>query len=266
MADHVTKYKPTVSSMPVPDGWQALPFHKLATIFPEASEEDYNALTLSLQKHGFLESDPIVLIKDETSDYGYSVLDGRNRYNACSDTEITPLFVEYVGDDPVGFVTARNMDRRHLTTGQKAAVAAKLASLGMGQNKSSEADVTQAEAAKRVGVGEASLRRYKALEQENPALAEEVAKGTVTLEDARRAAAKGKTSTESKTGKLGDKRKEKIERKLNDYHAQLNDLFVETRDKLDKFEEEIYKWDDEDCDVLLTALRSAFSLGKEFNS
>ena len=260
MADHVTKYKPVVSSMAVPDGWQALPFHKLATIFPEASEEDYNALTLSLQKHGFLESDPIVLIRDETSDYGYSVLDGRNRYNACSDTEITPLFVEYVGDDPVGFVTARNMDRRHLTTGQKAAVAAKLASLGMGQNKSSEADVTQAEAAKRVGVGEASLRRYKALEQENPALAEEVAKGTVTLEDARRAADKG-TKKAAVPSKLGDKRKAKEAKKVGDYHAQLNDLIVATRDELSHFE-----WDDKEFEALVRLSRAAFDLGKEFMS
>ena len=264
MADNVTKYQPTISNMPTPDAWQALPFHKLSTIFPEANEDDYNALCDSIRAHGFLESDPIVLIRDTDSDYEFSILDGRNRYNACTDTKVRPSFVEYVGEDPIGFVTARNMDRRHLSTGQKAAVAAKLATLGMGQNKTSEDDVTQKEAAKRVGVGEATLRRYKAIEEHDPALAEEVAKGAVTLEDARKAVNKEKEgqvveSLHKSTGKLGDKRRKKEEERAKHQTAQLNDLIVDTLNEMG-FEGEIR---DSMGNIIGKLAHACFKLGKE---
>ncbi len=265
MADNITKYQPVINNMPTPDAWQALPFHQLSTIFPEANEDDYHALCDSIRAHGFLESDPIVLIRDTNSDYEFSILDGRNRYNACADTKVRPSFVEYVGEDPIGFVTARNMDRRHLSTGQKAAVAAKLATLAMGQNKK-EGDVTQSEAAKRVGVGEATLRRYKAVEEHDPALAEEVANGSVTLEDARRAVKReqeGKVSENiqaTTSGKLGDKRRAKLEKKESEYTAQLNDLIVDTLNDMN-FEGEIR---DSMADILSKLARQSFKLGQEF--
>ena len=113
------------------------------------------------------------------------------------------------GDDLLGFVMARNMDRRHLNTGQKAAIAAKISDM----NK----NVKQADAAKSLGVGEASLRRFKFIQERDPKLAEKVASGETKIEAARRQIKEREQAMpdeieEPKTSgyKLGDKRKEKL--------------------------------------------------------
>jgi len=168
------------------DNWFDLPLHELCTIFPAMRDDDYDGLVASMKDQGFLLSDPIVLV-DLTPDApnsSWAILDGRNRHLAAMDAGVEPEFMVYSGENPIGFVTSRNLDRRHLTTGQKAAVAAELAGLNNGQN-STEGEVTQSEAAERVGVGEATLRRYKYVEKHDPELATKVKAGEVPLEKAR---------------------------------------------------------------------------------
>lgn len=176
MADH--QLYPTDA----PHDWENLPAHELCTIFPEASDEDYKNLMASMQKNGFLDSDPVVLI---TEDSKTKILDGRNRHLAAIDSGLTPRFVSYEGDDAVGFVLARNLNRRHLTTGQKAALASKLATLKVGDNQFNGGGMSQADAAKATGTSEASVRRFKQLEKASPEKAAEVAAGQVSLEQAR---------------------------------------------------------------------------------
>lgn len=164
-----------VNLLPVKvDNWHNLDLHPFCSMFPAMVEEDYESLVESIKHNGFLESDPIVLIE---VDGEMQVLDGRNRLNAAFDADVTPPFVEYTGEDPLGFVMARNMDRRHLTTGQKAALAAHLTELGK--------KVKQADAAKALGIGEASIRRYQWVAKHAPEIAEKVASGEVPLEKAR---------------------------------------------------------------------------------
>ena len=49
------------------------------------------------------------------------ILDGSQVLRACLEAGVTPRFFEFVGNDPVGFVIARNHSRKHLTTVQRAA-------------------------------------------------------------------------------------------------------------------------------------------------
>jgi hypothetical protein len=100
---------------------QELKIHPYATVFPEASAEDYQSLKQSMNKHG--QRIPIVLL-------GGEVLDGRTRYRAARELKIPPQFRQYCpvkdGPDPILWVMDQNLHRRHLTTGQKAAVAVEL--------------------------------------------------------------------------------------------------------------------------------------------
>jgi len=155
--------------------WENLELHDLCSMFPEMGEEDFDSLLDSMKNNGFLSTDPIVLIWNDDEDE-WLILDGQNRFLAASQAKKTPTFVQYKGDDPLGFVIARNMDRRHLNTGQKAAIAVQIAAMG----------TLQADAAKQAGVGEASLRRFKFIQERDPKLADKVASGEVKMEKARK--------------------------------------------------------------------------------
>lgn len=88
-------------------------FHPAADIFPLLRDAEYNALKADIAAHG--QREPIYLYHD-------MILDGRNRYRACTDLGIEPRFTEYTGDDPVAFVVSENLHRRHLTSSQLAAL------------------------------------------------------------------------------------------------------------------------------------------------
>lgn len=160
-----------------------LELHEFCSMFPEMGEKDFDSLLESMKHNGFLSTDPIVLIWQDDDDEemleggDWLILDGQNRHLAASQAKVTPIFVQYKGDDPLGFVMARNFDRRHLNTGQKAAIAVQIAEMGKG--------IKQKDAAKQAGVGEASLRRFKFIQERDPKLAEKVASGEIPMEKAR---------------------------------------------------------------------------------
>jgi len=101
-----------------------LKIHPYALAFPEATAEDTLALKNSIDQHG--QRDPIGLLGNE-------VLDGRTRYQACRELKIPPQFRQYDpvrdGQDPLQWVIAKNLHRRHLTVGQRAALAVSLAEI-----------------------------------------------------------------------------------------------------------------------------------------
>ncbi len=170
----------------MPKNWEDMPLHELCTLFPQMQDEEYESLVASMTSQGFLPSDPIILIDvtPDAPDCQYEILDGRNRQLAAIDSGTKPEFMCYNGDNPVGFVTGRNLDRRHLSTGQKAAIAASLTNLMSGQN-AKNGEMTQAEAADQIGVGEVSIRRFKYVEKHDPELAAQIKEGSMPLEKAR---------------------------------------------------------------------------------
>jgi len=196
-----------------------LKLHPFCSMFPEMSEEDFDSLLESMNENGFLDSDPIIVIQNDKNKW--LILDGQNRYMAAGQAKVTPTFMQYNDDDPLGFVIARNLDRRHLNTGQKAAIAVSIVDASKG--------IKQADAAKKAGIGEASLRRFKFIQERDPKLAEKVAKGEVKMEVARKEVKENEepktlvehdyaetearvlaNATEEPKYKLGDKRKAKL--------------------------------------------------------
>ena len=90
-------------------------FHPAANLFPLIEGEDFAALCEDLKRNGQLED--IVI-------YQGMILDGRNRFRACDHIGIEPRFKEWGGEcgSPTRYVLSINMQRRHLTASQKAAV------------------------------------------------------------------------------------------------------------------------------------------------
>jgi hypothetical protein len=66
------------------------------------------------------------LIADIVRDKDGLILDGRNRLDACHLAGVEPRFVQFNGNDPIAFVIAVNIRRRHLTTKQKTELVKKL--------------------------------------------------------------------------------------------------------------------------------------------
>lgn len=92
--------------------------HPAADLFPMIADEDFSGLCESVAAHGLEQK--IVLTHDNR------LLDGRNRLKACFLTGKTPSFErksEQHSDDYVELALRLNLERRHLTAGQRAALA-----------------------------------------------------------------------------------------------------------------------------------------------
>jgi hypothetical protein len=93
------------------------------------------------------------------------ILDGRNRQRECDETGIAPRYRELDGEDgdPLRFVIAKNLSRRHLDEGQQAMVAAKLANMRQGERTDlspiGETLISQSAAAGPLNVGKRSVER-----------------------------------------------------------------------------------------------------------
>jgi ParB-like chromosome segregation protein Spo0J len=150
----------------------AYQFHPLAEIFPMLIEERLRELSQDIKEHGLLE--PIVLHEDK-------ILDGRCRYLAGETAGVELKFENYVGDDPLGYVLSRNLQRRHLSESQRAMVAARVANLKIGANQHTAGTPIGA-AAKLLNVSARSVTRAKEILSIGvPELAKAVEGGEVSV-------------------------------------------------------------------------------------
>lgn len=154
-----------------------LAFHPIANCFPLIEGNEFNELVADIAANGIRE--PIVLFEG-------MILDGRNRYRAAMAANIEPPFVDYDGDDPVGYSVSLNLRRRHLSEGQRAWVAAQIANLGHGQRKEDTSiDVSQSDAAAMLNVSVPSVQRATVVRDHGiPELQEKVATGKVAISTA----------------------------------------------------------------------------------
>jgi len=107
-----------------------LTLHPLAELFPPMNDDDYQALKADIARRGQLNP---VTVQDG------QVLDGRHRWRACCELGILCHVRDLAaGVDPVDYVVAQNLCRRHLTESQRSMVAGKLATLKPGGDRRSE--------------------------------------------------------------------------------------------------------------------------------
>jgi len=151
-------------------------FHPIADIFPLMQGRELDDLVADIRDHGLRE--PIWLHSDGR------VLDGRNRYLACRDAGVEPIYRTYTGGDPVAFSISQNLHRRHLSESQRAMIAARLANLGPGrpaETASIEA-VSQSHAAGLLNVSRAAVQRAVTVETSAaPELAAAVNRGDISV-------------------------------------------------------------------------------------
>jgi len=158
--------------------------HPAATLFPLIEGKEFDALVEDIRTHGQME--PIVL------DSANRLIDGRNRARAC---QVLGMDVDervYDGDDVTQFVISHNLHRRHLTDGQRAMVAAKIATGRPGQWQNPDIRVlppTQTEAASLLNVGTNQVEQArKVVKKGTPGLVDLVEQGKAPVTTAARVA------------------------------------------------------------------------------
>lgn len=145
-----------------------LAFHPLANLFPLLEGGDFDALVVDIKARG---------LRQAVTLFQGLILDGRNRARACEAAEVDCRYETLPDDiDPIGFVISMNVPRRHLTDSQRAYVAAKLASIGWGgdRSKSPNGDLTTEQAAERLHVAKRAVERARVVRD----------KATAELQDA----------------------------------------------------------------------------------
>lgn len=121
-----------------PPGSVAFVFHPFANLFPLLSDAELSELAADMRANG--QAEPAMLHRG-------MVLDGRNRTKAAALAGIGVSYVTFSGSDrqALDYAISKNLMRRHLTTSQRAMVAAKLATLRIGDNQHSERPAGQGE-------------------------------------------------------------------------------------------------------------------------
>lgn len=95
-----------------------IPFHPAADLFPLMDTTELEGLTASIKDVGI--QVPILL-------YEGKIIDGRNRYRACLAADVDPKFEQAsFSCSPEEYVASLNLERRHLTTTQRAMIAAEI--------------------------------------------------------------------------------------------------------------------------------------------
>ncbi len=159
--------------------------HPIAALFPELPPEELTQLVRDIKERGQLE--PIILYKG-------LILDGRNRYRACQIAGVKPRIEEFNAKtskrSPEEFVLSRNLRRRHLSVGQKAAIAldwSEQIELNPAPEKTKERGRPKgalSEAAKHVGINEQRVFEVRQIREVNSKLYQDVKSGRRSLNGA----------------------------------------------------------------------------------
>lgn len=164
--------------------------HRLAAMFPPMAAEEFEGLKADMAARGQVEP---IAVRD-----GW-IYDGRHRYRACVDLGLEPIVTELAPDcDVVALVLSKNLHRRHLTTSQRAIVAAQLATLA-------DDAMSIPAAAAQLNVSPRSVSSAKAvIDQAAPEIVEAVQRGEMPVSFAARVVAEEQDQeTQSKLFRKG---------------------------------------------------------------
>lgn len=186
--------------------------HPISMIFPMMDDAEIEELASDIVLHGLRE--PIWVHRDG------SILDGRNRYEACYRAEVPCKALTFEGEDRdlLSFSLSMNLHRRHMTISQRAAVAANIANLEHGTNRFADkiegsidpstktAAISSAYAAEAMGVGEKSVDKARKVKSEDPELFGKIQEGKVSVNKAYNSLSKKPEKDTAKPSKKSEPR------------------------------------------------------------
>lgn len=155
--------------------------HPLALLLPKLPEPVFRGLVEDIKKNG--QCVPVVLQVEGDQHF---LLDGRHRAKACAKLKGNLKFSHLPrGLNPEAFILSANVDRRHMSTAERAYVAANLANRKRGRpsKKAEYLEFTEVAAAHRLSVSKGSVQQMKAILGDK-ILLPAVLDGTVNLGDA----------------------------------------------------------------------------------
>lgn len=162
----------------------ALEIHPLAQLFPECDHDVFAGLVADIAENGFRKDRPIIILDGQ-------ILDGRNRrataLEALAAGAIDHVWVADYDNQcqsTLDYVLSENLNRRHLSTSQKAVVAANLAQweLGMNQHDEKAANLpTQKQIAQKLSISERALRSARRVVERSPDLEGAVRTGKLAV-------------------------------------------------------------------------------------
>lgn len=161
--------------------WEDLECHPYCSMFPAMNEDEYENLVADIKANGLHEPIKLIEVKEDS----YQILDGRNRHSACLDAGVEPLFDFFDGKDALIYAVGQNVSRRHLSTGQLAALADKVADMKVGDNQKSKKDgISREKAAAMFNTTEKAVQRFRQVKDADANLARQVEEGIETLNGA----------------------------------------------------------------------------------
>ncbi len=217
--------------------------HPLSAVWGNMPQEQFKELVEDVRERGLLE--PIVI-------YDGQILDGWHRYRACLEADVKPT-IHRDGmrggheNDPLKFVISRNLHRRHLTTSQRAMIAAKLMNLKHGGQRGDKkqganlppGSVSSAAAAGMLNVSQRSVKTARAVrDHAKPEIVEAVERGKMSVTAAARKAKSKTGSTSSKKPKtLPPASAAKLQARVERLEAELIAARMEIEEKAAKIDE-----------------------------
>ena len=151
-----------------------LPVHPAAALFPMLEADELQELAADIKQNGLIH--PIVVGEHEGE---LHLIDGRNRLAACKIAKVEPRHTELNGEDQLAFIVSANLNRRHMSKGQKAMATAMIYPQAdkRGRGNKSKALLNSDFSRQSLGQARTVLRVL-------PELAQSVLAGTATLSEA----------------------------------------------------------------------------------
>lgn len=173
-------------------------FHPISEIWPLMADDQLSDLAEDIKRAG--QRVPITV-------YEGMILDGRNRWRACELAGVSPRTEVYTGDSPVAYAWSLNEKRRHMSSGQRAALAVELkprleeeakkrqirkpadsVPQKVGEQKKERESASQA--AKITGTNHTYVNAAEKVKEKAPEIFEQLKAGKISLQDATKAASR----------------------------------------------------------------------------